>query len=143
MESTALMQPLLSQNKVHVDLMMPAVKLATALEPLPTVSVIMAVTLEEIAAGTLTMFAPSLEDSVEMLDILTAALVENVLVYQKRPTATAIQSVASLGIAAMILMKFAQNLLLLLPPPAQAQVPLLPPPAQAQPLLSLLLLDQP
>ena len=43
-----------------------------------------------------------------MLDILTAARVENVLVYQTRPTATAIQSVASLGIAAMILMKFAQ-----------------------------------
>ena len=39
-----------------------AVKLATALEPLPTVSVIMTVTPEEIAAGTLTMFALSVSD---------------------------------------------------------------------------------
>lgn len=49
--------------QVHVDLMMLAVKLATALEPLLTVSVIMDVTPEEIAAGILTTFAPSVSDN--------------------------------------------------------------------------------
>lgn len=63
---------------------MPAVKLATALAPLPTVSVIMAVTLEEIAAGTLTMFAPSVSDQLAkdvLINRTVSALSNGIFVY--------------------------------------------------------------
>lgn len=48
--------------QVLVDHTMPAVKLATVLATPPTASVIMAVTPGEIAAGTLTRFAPRVSD---------------------------------------------------------------------------------